>query len=156
MKKEYLDVVDENDNPIALATAYECHEKGLRHRASFALLYNKEGKLLIQRRALNKVILPGKLCCSMSGHLKVGESYLRAAQREVKEELGITTELIPISKIKREIRYEENGLIDNQIITIFLGKVDEVNEEQGKVKVLVSVFGRETPVELDFMQVSSI
>lgn len=38
----------------------------------------------------------------------------------------------------------------------FLGKVDEVNEEQGKVKVLVSVFGRETPVELDFMQVSSL
>jgi transcriptional antiterminator NusG len=34
----------------------------------------------------------------------------------------------------------------------FLGKVEEVNEEQGKVKVLVSVFGRETPVELDFTQ----
>jgi len=38
----------------------------------------------------------------------------------------------------------------------FLGKVDEVNEEQGKVRVLVSVFGRETPLELDFTQVSSI
>jgi len=37
-----------------------------------------------------------------------------------------------------------------------LGKVDEVNEEQGKVKVLISVFGREVPVELDFLQVSSI
>ncbi len=34
----------------------------------------------------------------------------------------------------------------------FLGKVEEVNEEQGKVKVMVSVFGRETPVELDFTQ----
>jgi len=34
----------------------------------------------------------------------------------------------------------------------FLGKVEEVNEDQGKVKVLVSVFGRETPVELDFTQ----
>lgn len=38
----------------------------------------------------------------------------------------------------------------------FLGKVEEVNEEQGKLKVLVSVFGRETPVELDFMQVKSL
>lgn len=38
----------------------------------------------------------------------------------------------------------------------FMGKVDEVNEEQGKVKVLVSVFGRETPVELDFLQVKSL
>ncbi len=38
----------------------------------------------------------------------------------------------------------------------FLSKVDEVNDEQGKVKVLVSVFGRETPVELDFLQVKSL
>jgi len=38
----------------------------------------------------------------------------------------------------------------------FLGKVEEVNEDQGKVRVLVSVFGRETPVELDFMQVTNI
>ena len=38
----------------------------------------------------------------------------------------------------------------------FLGKVEEVNEDQGKVKVLVSVFGRETPLELDFAQVSRL
>lgn len=35
----------------------------------------------------------------------------------------------------------------------FLGKVEEVNEAQGKLKVLVSLFGGETPVELDFAQV---
>lgn len=40
--------------------------------------------------------------------------------------------------------------------TDFIGKVDEVDEDKGKVKVLVSVFGRETPVELDFMQVSPL
>ena len=33
------------------------------------------------------------------------------------------------------------------------GKVEDVDEERGKVKVLVSMFGRETPVELDFLQV---
>jgi len=38
----------------------------------------------------------------------------------------------------------------------FLGKVDEIDEEKGKVKVLVSVFGRETPVELDFLQVARL
>nr|AIA16384.1 transcription termination/antitermination factor NusG [uncultured bacterium] len=36
------------------------------------------------------------------------------------------------------------------------GKVNEVDEERGKVKVLVSMFGRETPVELDFLQVKKI
>ncbi|MCI0619627.1 transcription termination/antitermination protein NusG [Candidatus Wolfebacteria bacterium] len=38
----------------------------------------------------------------------------------------------------------------------FEGKVSEVDEERGKVKVLVSMFGRETPVELDFLQVKKI
>lgn len=38
----------------------------------------------------------------------------------------------------------------------FIGKVDHVDEERGKVKVLVSIFGRETPVELDFLQVQKI
>ena len=38
----------------------------------------------------------------------------------------------------------------------FDGKVGEVDEEKGKVKVLVSMFGRETPVELDFLQIKKI
>ncbi|MDP3998919.1 MAG: transcription termination/antitermination protein NusG [bacterium] len=38
----------------------------------------------------------------------------------------------------------------------FLGTVDQIDEEKGKIKVLVSIFGRETPVELDFLQVSKL
>jgi transcription termination/antitermination protein NusG len=38
----------------------------------------------------------------------------------------------------------------------FLGTIDAIDEEKGKVKVLVSIFGRETPVELDFLQVSKL
>jgi len=38
----------------------------------------------------------------------------------------------------------------------FIGKVDSVDSEKGKVKVLVSIFGRETPVELDFLQIKKI
>jgi len=36
------------------------------------------------------------------------------------------------------------------------GKVSEVDEERGRVKVLISMFGRETPVELDFLQVKKL
>jgi transcriptional antiterminator NusG len=38
----------------------------------------------------------------------------------------------------------------------FEGKVAEIDESRGKIKVLVSMFGRETPVELDFLQVKKI
>jgi transcription termination/antitermination protein NusG len=40
--------------------------------------------------------------------------------------------------------------------TDFIGIVDAINAEKGKVRVLVSFFGRETPVELDFLQVNRI
>lgn len=38
----------------------------------------------------------------------------------------------------------------------FEGKITEVDEERGKIKVLVTIFGRETPVELDFLQIKKI
>ncbi len=38
----------------------------------------------------------------------------------------------------------------------FLGTVDSIDDEKGKVRVLVSIFGRETPVELDFLQVAQV
>ena len=38
----------------------------------------------------------------------------------------------------------------------FEGRVSEVDEERGKIKVFVSMFGRETPVELDFLQVKKL
>lgn len=38
----------------------------------------------------------------------------------------------------------------------FLGTIDNIDEEKGKIKVLVSIFGRETPVELDFLQVAKL
>ena len=46
-------------------------------------------------------------------------------------------------------------IIDGPFIELE-GKVNEVDEEKGRVKVLVSMFGRETPVELDFLQVKKV
>lgn len=38
----------------------------------------------------------------------------------------------------------------------FLGSIQDIDEQKGKIKVLVSIFGRETPVELDFLQVNKL
>lgn len=46
-------------------------------------------------------------------------------------------------------------IIDGPFID-FIGVVDDINEEKGKIKVMVSFFGRETPVELDFLQVERL
>ncbi len=57
----------------------------------------------------------------------------------------------PKPKIKFEMG-ESVTVIDGPFSN-FNGTVEEINEEKGKVKVLVSIFGRPTPVELDFIQV---
>jgi transcription termination/antitermination protein NusG len=59
-------------------------------------------------------------------------------------------------KFEAKFRSGDSVKINDGPFKDFLGKVDEVNEEQGKVRVLVSVFGRETPLELDFAQVSQL
>ena len=55
-----------------------------------------------------------------------------------------------IFEINESVRIKEGPFSD------FQGQVIEINEEQLKVKVLVNIFGRETPVELDFIQVAKI
>jgi transcriptional antiterminator NusG len=58
-------------------------------------------------------------------------------------------------KPKPKIKFSqgENVTVVDGPFSNFNGTVEEINEEKGKVKVLVSIFGRPTPVELDFIQV---
>jgi transcriptional antiterminator NusG len=59
-------------------------------------------------------------------------------------------------KYKIEVQVNDPVKIIDGPFKDFEGKVIEVDEEKGKVKVLVNVFNRETPVELDFLQVKKI
>ncbi|MDO8429104.1 MAG: transcription termination/antitermination protein NusG [Candidatus Daviesbacteria bacterium] len=78
---------------------------------------------------------------------------------------------IPASEVAVIVKYMEAGgaptyktvYSDGDTVKIvdgpfaeFIGKVDTVDKERGKVRVLVSIFGRETPVELDFLQISKL
>lgn len=59
-------------------------------------------------------------------------------------------------KLKMSLRIGEAVRITDGPFADFDGTVDGVNEEKGKVKVLISIFGRSTPVDLDFLQVEKI
>lgn len=59
-------------------------------------------------------------------------------------------------KYKMDIRVDESVKIVDGPFKNFDGKVQEVDEARGKIKVLVSLFGRETPVELDFLQIKKV
>lgn len=62
----------------------------------------------------------------------------------------------PAKRFKTKLSVGEAVKITDGPFNDFLGTVNEVDEEKGKLKVLVSIFGRETPVELDFLQVQKV
>lgn len=75
-------------------------------------------------------------------------------QKEVDELFGrMNTDL---TKHAIDLETDDQVIIADGPFKDLEGKVEAVDEERGKVKVLVSMFGRETPVELDFLQIKKI
>ena len=111
MKEEYFDIVDENDLVIGKAPRSECHSNpNLTHRGVFVIPVNKKEEILISKRSMKKDTNPGKWEL-LAEHNKLGESYYNAAVRGVREELGISTIPVKITKIKissnRETEFDE-------------------------------------------------
>jgi transcriptional antiterminator NusG len=59
----------------------------------------------------------------------------------------------PAPQVKTQFQKAENVRIIDGPFTNFVGYVDEVDMDHGRLKVMVSIFGRQTPVELHFFQV---
>ena len=119
----------------------------------------KEGK----RKANLKKVFPGYVLIKM---IVTEETwYIVRNTRGVTGFVGSGTDPIPLTdeeirnmgfeEVPVNVDYEVNDSVQilNGAFKDFIGTVKEINKEKQKVKVLVSMFGRETPVELEFSQV---
>ena len=122
----------------------------------------KEGK----RKTNLKKVFPGYVLIKMI----VTDStwYIVRNTRGVTGFVGSGTNPIPLTDdeiramgfdaVPVNVDYEVNDSVKiiNGALEGFVGTVEEINKEKGKVKVIVSMFGRETPVELEFAQVQNV
>ena len=95
---EYFDVVDEEDKVVGRETGLECVNRGLLHRAILVFLLSPSDEIYLQKRAENLLLYPGFWSASCTGHVSSGETYLDAARREMKEELGLECNLQTLTK----------------------------------------------------------
>ena len=87
--EEWFDVVNGRDEVIRRATRREVHATGLWHRAVHVLVFDRSGRVFLQKRSLRKDLSPGLWDSSCSGHLGAGEDYDAATVRELAEEIGV-------------------------------------------------------------------
>ncbi len=123
-----------------------------------------------QRRTITRKILPGYILVQMkmndfswsivrntpgvTGFVSGGNKPVPLQDNEVKQIMKQMEAEVPKVKVGfkpgQSVRVIDGPFID------FIGTVDEIDIEKGKVKVLLSLFGRETPVKLDFLQVEKL
>ena len=122
----------------------------------------KDGK----RKTNLKKVFPGYVLVKM---IVTEESwYIVRNTRGVTGFVGSGTDPIPLTNeeirnmgfetvvINIDYNVDDSVKVINGPLTGFIGTVQEINKEKNKVKVLVSMFGRETPVELEFSQVEKV
>ena len=123
-----------------------------------------------QRRTVTKKVFPGYLLVQMAmddeawdtvrntpgvtGFVSSANKPVPLGEDEVKKILDQMVAEAPRAKVGfskgQSVRVVDGPFID------FVGTIDEVNHEKGKVKVLLSLFGRDTSVELDFLQLERL
>jgi transcriptional antiterminator NusG len=123
-----------------------------------------------QKRTVTKKILPGYVLIQMkmsdnswnivrntpgvTGFVGSGSKPVPLREEEVGQILKQMSAEAP--KIKVGFKPGQSVRVTDGPFTDFVGVVDEISPGKGKVKVLLSLFGRETPVELDFLQVEKL
>jgi transcriptional antiterminator NusG len=165
---------------------YSGHEKkiaeALRQRAQTLHLTDKIIQVLIptqekiqirrgQRKTVNEKIFPGYMLVKLE---MTDDAWLAVRTTDgVTGFVGMSSKPTPLPKSEVEaiMKYAKQSgeasykadFVDGEAVKVvdgpfndFLGTVDKIDEEKGKVTVLLNIFGRETPVELDFLQVKKV
>jgi len=123
-----------------------------------------------QRRNVDKKILPGYILVEMkmtdqswhtvrntpgvTGFVGSGNKPMPLQEEEVTQILKQMAAEVP--KVKVGFRKGQSVRVTSGPFIDFVGVVDDINTAKGRVKVRLSLFGRETPVELDFLQVEKL
>ena len=125
MSDEYVILVDENDNPIGSEEKVKCHlPDGKLHRAFTALLFDRKSRLVLTRRAKEKMLWPGDWDGTVASHPREGETYASSAERRMPEELGISCKMDYLMKFEYHVPYKEIGS-ENEICGTLIGIIDE-------------------------------
>ncbi|MEI5097443.1 isopentenyl-diphosphate Delta-isomerase [Streptomyces sp. PmtG] len=120
-----LELVDEDGRTIGTAEKLAAHQApGQLHRAFSVFLFDEQGRLLIQQRALGKYHSPGVWSNTCCGHPYPGEAPFAAAARRTFEELGVSPSLLAEAGT---VRYNhpdpESGLVEQEFNHLFVGMV---------------------------------
>lgn len=128
-------IVNEKDEEIGVMSRSEAHIKGIPHRIAVIYVENGKDEILVQVR------MSGRLDHSSAGHVDPGESYLDAAKRELKEELGIENiNILSIGKgISDEVAKKErndDGIPEHRVhvFEAFVCKAEPMDLSEEEVK----------------------
>jgi len=112
------------------------------------------GYLLVRMILDDPTWLTVRTTPGITGFVGAGRNPSPLSDKEIKNiQKFIAT---PAKRFKTKFSTGEAVKITDGPFTDFLGTINEIDEEKGKVKVLVSIFGRETPVELDLLQIAKV
>ncbi len=136
MAEEFVILVDENDNPIGKEEKVKCHlPDGKLHRAFTALLFDENGRLVLTRRAKEKMLWPGDWDGTFASHPRESETYVSSGERRMPEELGIKGKLDYLHKFEYHVPYKDVGS-ENEICGTLIGIIDkstELKEIEGEI-----------------------
>jgi len=120
---ELFETFDEAGRPTGLAPRDRVHATGLWHRSAHVFLFDPDGALYIQQRAAGKDLFPGRWDFSVGEHLQPGESYLAAALRGLREELGVSgVTLTPLGAVRvYRCDIASAGIADHELQQAFQG-----------------------------------